>query len=188
MLSCESRTARLAQLVEQLVYTEKVASSSLAARTLMDAPRPGIDYIGVTASFICHDGKGNFLMQKRGAKARDENGRWDCGGGKLELQSTPEETLRQEIKEEYCADVIDFKSMGYRDVHRVHDGQRTHWIALYFVVLVDPKQVKNGEPHKFDEIGWFTRDTLPSPLHSQAHASIEAFERFNSECLSSESK
>ena len=147
----------------------------------MEALRPGIDYVGVTVSFICHDGKGNFLMQKRGTKARDENGRWDCGGGQLELHSTPEETLRKEIKEEFCVDVLDSTSMGYGDIHREHNGERTHWISLYFVVLVDPSQVKNGEPHKFDEIGWFTTGTLPSPLHSQAHRSIEAFERFNSQ-------
>ena len=25
----------------------------------------GVDYIGVTVVFYCHDGKGNFLMHKR---------------------------------------------------------------------------------------------------------------------------
>ena len=37
--------------------------------------RRGIDHIGVSASFVVHDGKGRVLLQKRGAGARDENGR-----------------------------------------------------------------------------------------------------------------
>jgi hypothetical protein len=45
---------------------------------------PGIDYVGITTVFFCHDGKGNFLFHKRSNKCRDEHGRWDLGSGKLE--------------------------------------------------------------------------------------------------------
>jgi len=34
-----------------------------------------------------------------------------------------------EIKEEYCTDVLGFDFLGYRDVHREHNGKKTHWIA-----------------------------------------------------------
>lgn len=127
----------------------------------------GEDYVGVCVVYLCHDGQGNVLMAKRSARARDEQGRWDIGGGGLEFGDSIEETLRKEIKEEYCADVREFEFLGYRDVHRQHDGNPTHWIALDFKVLVDKKQVKNGEPHKFDALEWFRLDALPSPLHSQ---------------------
>ena len=46
------------------------------------------------------------------------------------------------------------------------NGKKTHWISLDFKVKVDRTKVANGEPHKFDEIGWFTLDQLPSPMHS----------------------
>ena len=106
-------------------------------------------------------------MQKRNENTRDEHGRWDTGGGGLEYGQTVEGTLRKEIEEEYCTDVIDYEFLGYRDVHREHNGSKTHWIALDFKVLVDCHKVKNGEPHKFDEIGWFSFDSLPDNLHSQ---------------------
>lgn len=35
----------------------------------------GIDYIGVGVVFFCHDGGGNFLMNKRSKNSRDEQGR-----------------------------------------------------------------------------------------------------------------
>ena len=45
----------------------------------------GIDYIGVGVSFICHDGKGNYLMNKRSKNCRDEHGKWDFGGGAVDF-------------------------------------------------------------------------------------------------------
>jgi ADP-ribose pyrophosphatase YjhB (NUDIX family) len=129
--------------------------------------KKGIDFTGVSVVYLCHDGKGKFVMAKRSANARDEQGCWDCGGGGLEFNETVEQQLRTEIKEEYDADVLDFEFLGYRDVHRQHGKLPTHWIALDFKVLVDPKQVKINEPHKFDDIGWFDLNDLPSPMHSQ---------------------
>lgn len=129
--------------------------------------KKGEDFTGVTIVFICHDGNGKYLFGKRSVNCRDEHGTWDCGGGGLEFNDTVEDTLRKEIKEEYCADVLDFEFLGYRDVHREHNGANTHWIALDFKVHVDPTTIKNGEPEKVDEIGWFTLDALPSPMHSQ---------------------
>src|SRR3989338_6176298 len=121
----------------------------------------GVDYIGVTTVYFCHDGAGNFVMARRSQNARDEQGRWDIGGGGLEYGMKVEDSLRKEIKEEYCADVLDFEFLGYRDVHREHNGVKTHWIALDFKVLVARDQVVIGEPHKFDVIGWFTLETIP---------------------------
>jgi len=127
----------------------------------------GEDFTGVTVVYLCHDGKGNFLLNKRSVNCRDEHDTWDPGGGGLEFGDTVEDTLRKEIAEEYCVEPLDFKFLGYRDIHREHNGKKTHWISLDFKVLIDREKVKNGEPHKFDAIDWFTLDNLPSPLHSQ---------------------
>jgi 8-oxo-dGTP diphosphatase len=133
----------------------------------MSLMKKGQDYTGVTIVFACHDGKGSYLLSKRGVECRDEHGTWDPGGGGLEFDDTVESTLRKEIAEEYCTDVLDFEFLGYRDVHRENNGVKTHWVALDFKVLVDREKVKNGEPHKLEEIRWFTLDNLPTPLHSQ---------------------
>jgi len=129
--------------------------------------KKGMDYVGVSVVYFCHDGAGRFVMAKRNNNTRDEHGRWDIGGGGVDFGDSVEGTVRKEVKEEYCADVLGLEFLGFRDVHREHEGRATHWIALDYMVLVDPKQVKNGEPHKFDEIGWFTLDSIPAHSHSQ---------------------
>ncbi len=129
--------------------------------------KKGEDYTGVAVVYFCHDGNGNFLLNKRSTKCRDEHGTWDPGGGGIEFGDTVENSLRKEIKEEYCTDVLQCEFLGFRDVHREHNGKKTHWIALDYKVLVDRNKVGNGEPHKFDAVEWFTLDNLPEPLHSQ---------------------
>ena len=135
----------------------------------------GIDFVGVSVVYFCHDGKGNFLMHKRGKNARDEQGKWDIGAGGLELHDTVENTLRKEIMEEYSTDVLEFEFLGYRDVHREYEGKKTHWVGLDFKVLVDAKKAKNGEPHKFDEVGWFKMDKLPVERHSVLNLFFEKY-------------
>lgn len=135
----------------------------------------GVDFIGVTCSFVCHDGDGRFLMHKRSKNCRDEQGRWDNGGGAHEFGHSLEDTVRREVKEEYGADALEVTFIKVYDAHRkLADGTATHWVAVMFAVKVDPAQAKNNEPHKIDEIGWFTTGSLPSPLHSQSKHTLES--------------
>lgn len=136
----------------------------------------GISFVGVSVGFICYDKDGEFVMAKRGSSARDEQGTWDIGAGGLKWSETVENTVRREVKEEYGADIQKLDFLGYRDVFRTQpDGQNTHWLSLTFAALVNREEVRLAEPEVFDEIGWFTLDTLPSPLHSQQ---IPFFEKY----------
>ncbi len=130
--------------------------------------KKGVDYVGVCVVFYCHDGNGNFILSKRSKKTRDEHGRWDPGGGGLELGESIAKALKREIKEEYGTKVIEEEFLGFRDVHRIdEENNKTHWIALDFKVLVDKEKVKNCVPNEHEAIGWFRLDNLPKPIHSQ---------------------
>lgn len=126
----------------------------------------GIDYIGVTTPFYCHDGQGNFLLHKRSEKCRDEHHRWDPGSGKLEHGLSIEENILKEVLEEYgCGGNVQ-EILPAHDIFREQNGVATHWIAIPGFVRVNPKEVVNNEPEKILEIGWFTLDNLPAPLHT----------------------
>jgi 8-oxo-dGTP diphosphatase len=140
--------------------------------------KKGIDFTGIGICWICLSSEGDFVMQKRGEECRDEQGRWDTGGGALEFGEEVEERLRKEIKEEFGAKVLNFEFLGYRNVHRKSNKQKTHWLTLDFKVLVDKKQVKNNEPHKFSEICWFNFNNLPQPLHSQLPKFFEKYKKW----------
>jgi ADP-ribose pyrophosphatase YjhB (NUDIX family) len=137
--------------------------------------KKGQDFTGITVVFLCHDGEGNVLLSKRSKNCRDEHGCWDPGGGGLEFGDKVIDTLKKEIKEEYGTDVLDHEFLGVRDVHREHDGKKTHWIAIDHRVLVDKSKVKLMEPHKFDALEWFPLNNLPEPLHSQFPHFLELY-------------
>lgn len=140
---------------------KKIDSSTLRAHK-------GVSFVGVATAAVCHDGEGNILLMKRGSKARDENGRWDVLGGGLKHGVMLEENLLRELKEELCTTGADIVPIGVREAHRqLDDGTKTHWIAIDYVMKIDRQKVEIGEPGVIDEIGWFTLDNLPSPLHSQ---------------------
>lgn len=126
----------------------------------------GVDYIGACVVFFCHDGKGNFLLHKRSKNCRDEQGRWDCGGGAMEFGETFEDAVRREVKEEYRANVADVRYLGTQNIVRAGSNGTTHWLANVFACRVDPAQIQNGDPHYIDEIGWFPLHKLPRPIHS----------------------
>lgn len=143
----------------------------------------GVDYIGVTVVFLCHDGRGNILMHRRSAECRDEQGGWDIGGGGLDHGESVEDGVIREITEEYGVQPKVITGLGYRDVHRVHAGTRTHWVALDFAVEVPRKSVLIGEPHKFEEIAWYTIDNLPDKMHSQLPVFFEQYQKTLKELL-----
>ncbi|MDP2631596.1 MAG: NUDIX domain-containing protein [Candidatus Uhrbacteria bacterium] len=138
----------------------------------VDAKR-GEDYIGVCVVFFCHDGAGRVLLHRRAQACRDEQGRWDCGGGSMEHGEDWEGAIRREVKEEYCVDPTCVDFVCAENVLRDNNGVKTHWIALLHLVLVDPSQVDIGEPDKIDEIGWFLPGEFPEPGHSMLQSHFE---------------
>jgi 8-oxo-dGTP pyrophosphatase MutT (NUDIX family) len=127
----------------------------------------------VSCVFICHDEQGRVLLARRGPGARDEPGSWDTGAGALEHGESFETAVAREVGEEYSAEVLDMEMIGVRNVLR--GDPVSHWVALVFAIKVDPAAVAIGEPHKFDGLGWFAPDELPSPLHSQVVETLALF-------------
>ncbi len=127
---------------------------------------PGIDYTGISVSFFCHDGEGNFVLTKRSEQCRDEHSTWEVGGGKLEYGEHPSDAVLREVEEEYGVSGIIEKELPPVSLLREHQGIKTHWITFPFVIRVPREGVIRGDPIAMAEIAWFRLDALPSPLHS----------------------
>lgn len=140
----------------------------------MNMPVAGIDYIGITTPFYCTD-KGKFLLHRRSTKCRDEVGVWDAGGGKLEFGQTLEESVLREVHEEYGCEGVILEKLPPYTLLREHNGMKTHWVAIPYLIRVDSAHVTNNDPEKIDEIGWFDLDSLPSPLHTGMRHALKTY-------------
>jgi 8-oxo-dGTP pyrophosphatase MutT (NUDIX family) len=142
---------------------------------MVTALRPGIDYTGVTTPFYCNDGNGNFLLHKRGDKARDEKGRWDFGGAGLEKGEELEECVIREVKEEWGVDGTIQDQLPAHLITREQDGVKTYWVAVPFFVKVEVNKARIMEPDKFSEMGVFDLNHLPQPLHSGVRYTMDKY-------------
>ena len=139
--------------------------------------RRGVDFIGVTVPFVIYDGEKNILLQKRSKNCRDEQGRWDVGGGAMEFGEEWDEAVIREIQEELGVTPAEVKFLEAYNALRDNNGTPTHWIALVHAAKVNSKKVFINDTEKIDEIGWFNLNNLPSPLHSKMMKSLEAAQR-----------
>jgi ADP-ribose pyrophosphatase YjhB (NUDIX family) len=128
--------------------------------------KPGVDFIGISTPFYCNDGKGNFLMHKRSKTARDEQDKWDFGGGQLDFGEQPQEGVLREVKEEWGVKGVIQEQLAAHSIFRMQNGVKTHWLAIPFFVKVNVKKAKIVEEGKFSEMGIFKLAKLPKPLHS----------------------
>ena len=143
----------------------KTMTRKLSSETLRK--HKGVSFVGVTTPFLCYGSEGRVFLAKRSQNARDEQGHWDFGSGGLKVGEAIEANMRRELLEEYGVEPIKVTLIGHFELFReLPDGTKTHWIGIAHAVQVDPTKVKIMEPDMFDESGWFTIDTLPSPLHS----------------------
>jgi len=127
---------------------------------------PGKDAIGICVIFCCTDGKGKFLMAKRGQNARDEQGSWEFGAGQIEFGETVAQAIAREMQEEYGCGGEVLESMPPRTLLREKDGMPTHWIALPHIVRIDPSQVSPNLQENVEMVDWFDLRHPPFPLHS----------------------
>ena len=44
-----------------------------------------------------------------------------------------------------------------------------------FIIKLDRKKVRNGDPEKISEIGWFKLNNIPKPLHTGAQYTLRHY-------------
>lgn len=133
------------------------------------AMQPGTDHIGVGVGVTLLNDKGELFLAKRSHECKNEKGYWETPGGALHQNETLEGCLHRELQEEYGIEVDIIEQWPAYD--HMPDGQ--HWVAITFEARLKPgHEPVINEPHKCDEIGWFSLDDLPEPLALTAQHDI----------------
>ncbi len=133
--------------------------------------KPGIDYIGVgVGAFIINDA-GEFLLMKRGQNVGTEPGAWALPGGKVNFGETMKETVVRELQEELSVVVEITKQLPSYDYIVSEENQ--HWLTNIFQTKIISGTPSIQESEKCSEIGWFTFDTLPSPIAKMSQQAID---------------
>jgi len=121
--------------------------------------KKGIDCIGVGVGAVILDSDGRVFLALRGKEARNERGRWEFPGGAVEFGEGLEEALIREVREEYGFEI---EISGLLDVvNHIIPREKQHWVSPTFLCAVKSGAPSIREPHKCEEIGWFSLDRVP---------------------------
>lgn len=124
--------------------------------------KAGVDYIGVGVGAMVFNERGEAFLSQRGPLARNERGKWEFPGGKVEWGETLANTIQREFLEEYGM-TIELLSLLTIDDHILPDeGQ--HWISPTYIARHTSGEPTILEADKCSAIGWYRLDTLPTPL------------------------
>ena len=116
--------------------------------------KKGVDFIGVGVGAIIVNSEGKLFLAKRGREVRNESGKWEFPGGGVEFGDTLEATLKREIMEEYGVGIKVGELLDVCD--HIISAEHQHWVSPSYICSVVAGEPKICEPHKCDEIGWFS--------------------------------
>ena len=139
--------------------------------------KPGIDYIGVSAGAIILNDNDEILLSKRSKNTRNEQGKWETPGGKVEFGETREQAVKRELKEELGVDVNIIDILHTSDEIIIKDKQ--HWVPTTYIVKIKKGKIpKVMEPEMCDGIGWFSLDDIPKNLSYITQIDIREFNKY----------
>jgi len=138
--------------------------------------KKGVDHIGVGVGAIIYDRDNRVFLAKRGKEARNESGKWEFPGGSVEFGETLEHALVRELMEEYG---IEIEVLSLLDVvNHIIPDEKQHWVSPSFLCRIIAGTPVIREPHKCDEIGWFSLDHIPeNELTIASRKSLESLRK-----------
>ncbi len=125
----------------------------------MQNGKRGRDYIGVGVGAVILNEQDQVFLARRGEKANNERGLWECPGGSVEFGETLATALRREMREEYGVEIEVGELLDVVDHILPAEGQ--HWVSPSFLCRIVTGTPHIREPEKCSQIGWFALDSLP---------------------------
>ncbi len=86
-----------------------------------------------------------------------------------------EQAVRREIEEELAIRLTSLRLLCVVDQIDAQRGE--HWLAPVYLADTFEGDVRNVEPDKHDDIGWFALDSLPEPLTVATCRALPALNR-----------
>lgn len=135
--------------------------------------KPGKDYIGVGGGILILNKKNETLLLKRGKNSKNEVGYWNKPGGAIDHGEKVINAMKREISEEIGVKIDIWGYLPHADSIMKKDKQ--HWVGFNYLGRVKSGNIRNMEPHKFDDVRWFALNKLPEKLSPMTREAIKNY-------------
>lgn len=117
---------------------------------------------------VIKDGK--VLLGKR--KGSHGEGEYAWPGGHMEYMESFADCAKREVKEETGMEI---QNIHFLRLLNLKDYAPKHYVDVGLLADWKSGEPKIREPHRVESWGWFSIDSLPSPLFATIQSYIEAF-------------
>jgi 8-oxo-dGTP diphosphatase len=124
--------------------------------------KPGHDYIGVGGGVLVFNKKKEVLLMKRGKNSKNDVGFWNKIGGEVDWGEKVIDAMKRETREEAGIEIDIWGYLPHTD--HIIKKDKQHWIGFNYLADVKSGEAKNMEPHKFDDVKWFSLKKMPKKL------------------------
>lgn len=122
------------------------------------------------AVFLVLEKDGEILLQRR-YNTGYRDGQYDLPAGHIEENETAQEALVREAKEETG---IDIKIADLKVLHVLHNhSDSAGYIDIFLTTEKWDGEPSNMEPHKCDDMRWFSKDSLPEVMTPHVRSALE---------------
>ncbi|MEI7621431.1 MAG: NUDIX domain-containing protein [Candidatus Moraniibacteriota bacterium] len=135
--------------------------------------KAGKTHIGVGGGVLILNEKNETLLIRRSNNSKNEVGYWNKPGGALDYGEKAMAAMKREILEEIGVRLDIWGYLPHADSIMKKDGQ--HWVGFNYLGSIKSGTARIMEPHKFDDIQWFSLKKLPRKLSSMTREAIKNY-------------
>lgn len=135
--------------------------------------KPGKDFIGVGGGVLIFNEKKEVLLKKRSKNSKNEIGRWEKPGGAIDYGENSMDAMKREVMEEVNIKINIWGLLPHTD--HILKEEEQHWMALNYLASYKSGKLKNMEPHKADDLGWFSLKKLPKNIAMPTKESLKNY-------------
>ena len=135
--------------------------------------KSGKDHIGVGGGVLVFNKNKEVLLMKRGKTSKNEVGYWNKVGGEVDYGEKVINAMKRETREEAGIEIDIWGYLPHTD--HIIKKDKQHWIGFNYLADVNSGEAKNMEPHKFDDVRWFSLKKLPKKLAQPTRESIKNY-------------
>lgn len=146
-----------AELLDLFNVIHEKLESNRSAYSDQPLARENTVKVGVGVHIIKDDGS-ILMMRRKGAHGKDT---WAPPGGHIEFGESIETAAIREVQEETGLVISTVEQ--FATTNDIFDEGK-HYITIHLKTPWNGVEPKIMEPNKCSEIGWFKKDSLPSPL------------------------
>ncbi len=133
----------------------------------------GKDCIGVGCGALIFNDKGEVLLMKRSKNSKNQALWWSQPGGSVDFGEKVTAAVKREIMEELGIAVELWAEVSHID--HIIKNEKQHWLAVSYLARVKKGMPKIMEPHKCDELQWFSLAALPKKLTQTTRETIKSY-------------